>query len=107
MLSLFLIIKIFEGGLYPDKDGNRIRPFAINEMTMLTHYNEIQKDELQLLPLLPTKEEGLITKRNNLVAFAVGGDMVGSATGNGVWDPGSYGTYFLILVKEYILSNTF
>jgi hypothetical protein len=65
-------------------------------MTMLTHYNEILREELALLPLLPGKDEGLILKRNNLIAFSVGGDMVGPATANGVWDPGSYGKLFLL-----------
>ena len=79
------------GGIYPDKDGNGIRPHAVNEMSMLSFYAEVHKKDkkLELLPLLPGRDEGLIMKKNNLVEYAVGGNMVGGYAGAGVYDPGS------------------
>jgi hypothetical protein len=84
-----------KGGLYPDKNGDGIRPHAVNEMSMLAFYHELYKKEkkLELLPLLPGRDEGLIMKKNNLVEYALGGDMVGGFAGSGVYDPGSYGQY--------------
>lgn len=88
-----------KGGLYPDADGNGIRPFAVNEMTMLSYYHEANfKEKLLLLfPLLPGRDEGLIMKKNNLIAFAVGGDAVGPYSGDGVWDSG--GVSYVIIIE--------
>jgi hypothetical protein len=81
------------GGVDPDENGQGIKPFAINEMSMLGHYHHILPNELKLFPLLPS--HNFIKNKHicNLTSFAVGGEEVGPATGSGVWDPNSWGQY--------------
>ena len=103
-------LSLAKGGVYPDKDGNGIRPFAVNEMTMLAFYHEanFKKKYLLLLPLLPGKDEGLIMKKNNLIAYAVGGDAVGPYAGAGVFDPGLNSVLDMLLsspVRLWILTQ--
>ena len=81
-----------KGGIDPDAHGNGIKPFAINEMTMLANYHRIQPDQLPLLPVAPAYD-GYIQRRPfcNVSQFAPGGKDVGPSTGHGVWDPNSWG----------------
>lgn len=42
-----------KGGIEPNEWGQRIKPFAVNEMTMLAYYAEIHYSYLRYLPVLP------------------------------------------------------
>lgn len=62
----------------PDSDasGNGIKPFAINEMSMLAHYHEIEPKELMLLPVVPAHEYILNKYVCNMSHFGPGGSEV-------------------------------
>ena len=62
---------------------------------MLSHFHELYPRQLQLLPILPSKTEGLAVNRKHayLEEYAPGGTEVGADTAGGIWDPGSYGQY--------------
>lgn len=82
-----------KGGVDPDKDGNGVKPFAINEMSMLAYYSLRSPTNFSFFPVLPAYN--YITNRytGNMSSFAVGGHCVGPATGQGIWDPGSWGQH--------------
>ena len=62
----------------PDSDasGNGIKPFAINEMSMLAHYHEIEPKELMLLPVVPAHDYILNKYVCNMSFFGPGGSEV-------------------------------
>ena len=83
-----------KGGVDPDQNGNGIKPYAINEMSMLANYNRIYPDLLRLLPVAPVYDS--YVKRRpycDVSQFAPGGTEVGAATGRGIWDPNSWGQH--------------
>ena len=43
-------------GVEPDEHGRGIKPFAINEMSMLAYYHELHPKELKLLPVVPVHD---------------------------------------------------
>jgi hypothetical protein len=81
-------------GIEPDEDGMGIKPFAINEMSMLAYYRFLWPERLLYLPVLPTFNftVNVVTGWNS-TAFVAGGSEVGEATGVGIWDSGSWGQY--------------
>ena len=79
------------GGFDPDENGKGIKPFAVNEMTMLGYYHFLYPTEFLLLPVLPRHDYLLHKFWSNLTTFAIGGDEVGPDTGPGIWDGASYG----------------
>lgn len=81
------------GGVDPDESGQGIKPFAINEMSMLGYYHHIRPNEFKLFPVLPQHEYVKNRHICNLTSFAIGGHEVGGNTANGVWDPNSWGQY--------------
>lgn len=81
------------GGLYPDENGNGLRPFAINEMSMLAYYHELYPEEFKLLPVVPAYPYLLNRYVTNMSHFGPGGGQVGPATGHGIWDPNSWGQF--------------
>jgi len=81
------------GGLFPDASGNGIRPYAVNEMSMMGYYHEINRTELEYLPSIPVGSFVVNRKHFNITEFTPGGREVGPGTGVGVWDSGSYGQY--------------
>lgn len=82
-----------KGGINPDSNGNGIKPFAINEMSMLAYYHIIEPNELQNFPVVPPHEYRQVRPFCNQTAFSPNGGEVGPSTGQGVWDPNSWGQY--------------
>ena len=82
------------GGVKPDKNGQGVKPYAINEMSMLAYYNKYAFRELKLFPVVPYYPE-YVTGRFvcNLSSFAPGGGQVGPDTLGGIWDPNSWGQF--------------
>ena len=80
-------------GVDPDKNGNGIRPFAINEMSMLAYYSLTSPGNFSFFPVLPAYKYITTRYTGNLSSFAVNGHRVGPATGQGIWDPGSWGQH--------------
>jgi hypothetical protein len=83
-----------KGGVRPDHNNDGIKPFAINEMTMLANYHRLHDLTLRFLPVVPAYS-GYASRKpfSNVSIFAVGGEEVGPATGLGIWDPNSWGQY--------------
>jgi hypothetical protein len=83
-----------KGGVDPDENGNGIKPYAINEMSMLGNYHQVHPNLFKLLPVAPVFG-GYLNRRPfcNVSEFAPGGKEVGPATGPGVWDPNSWGQH--------------
>lgn len=81
------------GGMFPDASGNGIRPYAVNEMSMMGYYHELNKTEMEYLPSMPQGAHVLNKRHFNVTEFTAGGREVGPSTGFGVWDSGSYGQY--------------
>ena len=82
-----------KGGIDPDKDGNGIKPYAINEMSMLAYYHHIQPNEFKLLPVVSTYNYILNRHVCNMSDFGPNGHETGPATLDGIWDPNSWGQY--------------
>lgn len=81
------------GGIDPDASGQGIKPFAINEMSMLAYYHSIKPDEFALLPVVPVHDYMMNRHVCNMSSFGPGGSEVGPATGLGIWDPNSWGQF--------------
>ena len=72
------------GGINPDKDGKGIKPFAVNEMSMLAYYHELHPDQMMLLPVVPAYKY----LRNRWVI--------------NISDFGPYGRYCAVYIHIYI-----
>ena len=81
------------GGIDPDKNGNGIKPFAINEMSMLAYYHELFPTDFHLLPVIPTHPYVLNKYICNLTDFSPIGAYIPAPTGEGIWDPNSWGQF--------------
>jgi hypothetical protein len=81
------------GGMYPDANGNGVKPFAINEMSMLAYYHQLYPKELVLLPVVPAYP--FVTNRHipNVSEFGPMGSRVGHVMGHAIWDSGSWGQF--------------
>jgi hypothetical protein len=65
------------GGPDSDAQGNNgLKPFAINEMSMLAYYHEIRPEELFLLPVVPLHKFNLNQYVCNMSNFGPGGPEV-------------------------------
>jgi hypothetical protein len=80
-----------QGGVDPDAGGNGIKPFAINEMSMLAYYHEINPEGFKIFPVVPAHSYNLNKYVVNMSRFGPYGEDVGPPTGHGVWDPNSWG----------------
>lgn len=81
------------GGVDPDEHGKGIKPFAINEMSMLAYYHELYPQSLKLLPVVPVHNYVLNRFVCNMSEFGPGGTEVGPDTGLGIWDANSWGQH--------------
>lgn len=83
------------GGLEPDEQNRGVKPFAVNEMSMLAYYQYLFPDALKNLPVAPVMPANYKQRRPfcNLRDFATNGSQVGFATQNGIWDANSYGQW--------------
>ena len=81
------------GGIAPDAEGKGIKPFAVNEMSMLAYYHHIRPKEFFLFPVVPKYEYAYNRHTINMARFAPGGSDVGPETDAGIWDPNSWGQF--------------
>lgn len=79
-----------QGGIAPDENGNGIKPFAVNEMSMLAYYHKLYPKEFQLFPVVPQQTFVMNRYTCNMSEFGPGGRESGPSTGSGIWDPSSY-----------------
>lgn len=81
------------GGIRPDASGMGIKPFAVNEMSMLAYYHEQSPKALALLPGVPPFT--YISNRNipDVNPFTPTGAEIPSPTGRAIWDQGSWGQF--------------
>jgi hypothetical protein len=81
-------------GVLPDENGVGIRPFYINEMTMMAHYQHIFPERMINLPVVPYHAD---TPRrrpfSDVKVFARGGSNVGTWSTDWIWDGASWGQY--------------
>lgn len=81
------------GGVDQDEHGNGIKPFAVNEMSMLAYYHHLHPDLFQLFPVIPDFPYVEFKFIADLKLFAPNGSKVGGPTGGHIWDSGSWGQY--------------
>jgi hypothetical protein len=81
------------GGVKQDAKGNGIKPFAINEMSLMAFYHEIYAARFQLLPVVPDFNYPLNRHIVNITEHSPFGRESGPNTNGGVWDPNSWGQY--------------
>lgn len=81
------------GGIDVDAKGLGIKPFAVNEMSMLAFYHHIHPEEFKLFPITPTHAYFQSRHVCNMSQYSPHGDLTGGPTGDGVWDPNSWGQF--------------
>jgi hypothetical protein len=81
------------GGIDPDANGNGIKPFAVNEMSMLGYYHVLYPDDFKAFPVVPQQPFNLNKHVVNMSDYGPGGRQVGDPTANAIWDPNSWGQY--------------
>ena len=81
------------GGVKQDEKGMGIRPFAINEMSLMAFYHELYPANFQLLPVIPNYPYQLNRHISNITEFSPAGRESGPDTKGGIWDPNSWGQY--------------
>jgi len=81
------------GGVASNKAGVGIKPFSINEMSMLAYYHELAPEEFKIFPVVP--DHNYIRTRYicNISAYGPHGHEIPAPTGEGIWDPNSWGQY--------------
>ncbi len=85
-----------QGGMYPDSSGVGVKPFAINEMSMLSYYHYLYPKELKLFPVIPEYDFPVFPNQPyipNITCFTPRGERVGPKISPAIWDSGSYGQY--------------
>lgn len=83
-----------KGGIDPDENGMGIKPFAINEMSMLANYHRLYPEIFKFFPVVPSYTAFPMRRPFcNISTFAPNGREVGPATGHGIWDPNSWGQH--------------
>ena len=83
-----------KGGYNPDANGDGIKPFAVNEMSMLAFYHKFNPTELKLFPVVPYYNSYVRNRYIcDLPSFGPDGKQVGPSTGTGIWDANSWGQY--------------
>eukprot|EP00605_Chrysophyceae_sp_TOSAG23-4_P001181 GSChrysophyteH1.ASY1.ANO1.1289.1 assembled CDS len=81
------------GGVKQDVNGNGIKPFAINEMSLMAFYHELYPSRFQLLPVIPSYDYPLNRHITNITEHSPAGRESGPDTRGGIWDPNSWGQY--------------
>eukprot|EP01038_Epipyxis_sp_PR26KG_P011925 gene11925-15958_t len=81
------------GGIDPDSSGSGIKPFAVNEMSMLGYYHSLFPSEFHLFPVVPAHQYVLNKYVCNMSIFGPGGPEVGPPTLDGIWDSNSWGQF--------------
>lgn len=82
------------GGVAVDAQGMGLKPYAVNEMSMLAYYRHIARDQLHNLPVVPGNYHFPPHRHIiNVTAYAPDGHEAGHSTLSGIWDPNSWGQY--------------
>lgn len=81
------------GGVASNEKGVGIKPFSINEMSMLAYYHELAPEEFKIFPVVP--DHNYIKTRYicNISAYGPHGHEIPAPTGEGIWDPNSWGQF--------------
>ena len=82
-----------QGGIDPDESGKGIKPFAVNEMSMLAYYHHLRPEEFFLLPVVPIHNYNLNRHVCNMSSFGPLGSEIPAPTIDGIWDPNSWGQF--------------
>jgi hypothetical protein len=62
------------GGI-PDGTGKHLRPFAVNEMSIMSYYHELKPLELRLFPIVPEGYKSTLSRHaTNISDYAPGGN---------------------------------
>lgn len=72
----------------PDSKGVGIKPFAVNEMSMLTFFRITHFQDMKFLPILPTRKKSARGYKHQLELYELKST---SSNYNAIFDPGSYG----------------
>jgi hypothetical protein len=85
-----------KGGVQQDENGMGLKPFAINEMSLMGYFHELFPDNFNLLPVVPTY--GYLKNRHiiDVGAYAPDGKEANGGAGkdmDGIWDPNSWGQF--------------
>jgi hypothetical protein len=90
---LYIYFCCKQGGVRPNADGMGIKPFAINEMSMLAYYHELHPAIMKLLPAVAQYK--YVSTRNipNVNIYTPKGSEIPAPTGRAIWDMGSYGQF--------------
>ena len=81
------------GGVSVDAKGMGLKPFAVNEMSMLAYYRHIRRNEFHNLPVVPQWRYYQNRHVINASEYGPGGPEVGADTLGGIWDPNSWGQF--------------
>lgn len=81
------------GGAYANEQGIGVPPFAVNEMSMLAFYRILNPQEFQILPVTPVADFILNRYVCNMTDYSNLGRQIGHSTGQGIWDPNSWGQF--------------
>ena len=85
-----------QGGVQQDANGMGLKPFAINEMSLMAYFHELFPDSFHLLPVVPTYK---YLKNRHIIdvgAYAPDGKEANGGKARdmeGIWDPNSWGQY--------------
>lgn len=82
------------GGINPNEAGWGVKPFAVNEMTMLGYYHHLQPTRFKIFPVTPVhKYHTSKFVPYDLLQYSPQGKSIGGPTGVGIWDSNSIGQY--------------
>ena len=81
------------GGVAQDAKGMGLKPFAVNEMSMLAFYRHEAREDFHNLPVVPAWKYFQNRHIINVSEYGPSGREAGVATGAGVWDPNSWGQF--------------
>ena len=85
------------GGVRQDAKGMGLKPFAINEMSLMAYFHELFPERFMLLPVVPNYDFVLNKHIANITEYTPAGRESGQPTSigkfSGIWDPNSWGQY--------------
>ena len=81
------------GGFLQDESGMGIRPYAINEMSILSFYRFSYPQNFHLFPVVPVHTYLMNQFTCNISQYEPNGDKVIATSSNGIFDPNSWGQF--------------
>jgi len=82
-----------QGGFLQDSSGMGIRPYAINEMSILAFYRFSYPQNFHLFPVVPVHTYLMNQFTCNISQYEPNGEKVISAGSTGIFDPNSWGQF--------------